>query len=309
MDTTDLPRDFIGYGETPPHAKWPGGARIAVNFVVNYEEGSENSIPDNDGRVETGLAEVSGGRMERGVRDLGIESMYEYGSRAGIWRLLRLFKDRSLPLTVFCCALALERNPAVADAIARSDYDICGHGWRWVEHYLLGKEEEREHIALAFETIERLTGTGPRGWYCRYAPSLNTRHLLLEHGGFLYDSDSYADDLPYWTTVGETHHLVVPYSLDANDLKFQPGGNVFTGDMFFSYLKDAFDFLYVEGINAPKMMSVGLHPRMMGRPGRAAGLARFLDYVQGFSHAWVCRRLDIAEHWVKEHPAYKRLAF
>ena len=303
MDTTDLPRDFIGYGETPPHAEWPGGALIAVNFVINYEEGSENSIPDNDGRVETGLAEVSGGRMERGVRDLGIESMYEYGSRAGIWRLLRLFKDRDLPLTVFCCALALQRNPAVADAIAKSDYDICGHGWRWVEHYLLNKEEEREHIALAFETIKRLTGVGPRGWYCRYAPSLNTRKLLLEHGGFLYDSDSYADDLPYWTTVGETHHLVVPYSLDANDLKFQPGGNVFTGDMFFSYLKDTFDFLYAEGINSPKMMSVGLHPRMMGRPGRAAGLARFLDYVQGFSQAWVCRRLDIAEHWVTKHPA------
>ena len=181
MDTTDLPRDFIGYGETPPHAEWPGGALIAVNFVINYEEGSENSIPDNDGRVETGLAEVSGGRMERGVRDLGIESMYEYGSRAGIWRLLRLFKDRDLPLTVFCCALALQRNPAVADAIAKSDYDICGHGWRWVEHYLLNKEEEREHISLAFETIKRLTGTGPRGWYCRYAPSLNTRKLLLEH--------------------------------------------------------------------------------------------------------------------------------
>lgn len=302
MNSSHISRDLVGYGPNPPHAAWPGGARIAVNFVVNYEEGSENTIPEGDGRVEAGLSEVAGGRMAQGERDLGIESIYEYGSRAGIWRLFRLFEERELPLTVFGCALALERNPAVAEAIAAAGYDVCGHGWRWVEHYLMEENEEREHIARAAETIERLTGEPPRGWYCRYAPSQNTRRLLVEHGGFLYDSDSYADDLPYWTTVGGAPHLIVPYSLDANDLKFQPGGNVFTGGMFFSYLKDNFDFLYAEGEQAPRMMNVGLHARMMGRPARAAGLARFLDYVADFDDAWICRRLDIAEHWLTTHP-------
>jgi len=297
-----LPRDVTGYGPHPPHAAWPGGARIAVQFVINYEEGSENSIPDGDGRVEKGLTEVTGGRMAEGVRDLGMESLYEYGSRAGIWRLFRLFQDRKLPLTVFACALALERNPAVAEAIVDADYDICCHGWRWVEHYLLEEDEEREHIARACEAIERLTGEPPRGWYCRYAPSLNTRRLLVEHGGFLYDSDSYADDLPYWTTVTDTPHLIVPYTLDTNDLKFQPGSNFSNGTDFFEYLKDAFDFLRAEGETAPRMMSVGLHPRMIGRPARAAGLARFLDYIADFEDAWVCRRIDIAKHWAATHP-------
>lgn len=303
MTETDITRDLIGYGPNPPHAQWPNGARIAVNFVVNYEEGSENTIPDGDGRVEAGLAEVAGGRMALGARDLGMESLYEYGSRAGIWRLFRIFGDRYLPLTVFGCALAMERNPQVAEAIAAAGYDVCGHGWRWVEHYLLEEDEEREHIARAVETIQRLTGAPPRGWYCRYAPSANTRRLLVEHGGFLYDSDSYADDLPYWTSVAGKPHLVLPYSLDANDLKFQPGGNFSTADSFYAYLKDAFDVLYMEGETAPKMMNVGLHARVMGRPARVVGLARFLDYVQGFSDAWICRRLDIAEHWAALHPS------
>ena len=302
MMETEITRDLIGYGPNPPHPQWPNNARIAVNFVVNYEEGSENTIPDGDGRVEAGLAEVAGGRMAPGVRDLGMESLYEYGSRAGIWRLFRIFGERHLPLTVFGCALAMERNPQVAEAIAAAGYDICGHGWRWIEHYLLEEDEEREHIARAVETIERLTGTQPRGWYCRYAPSANTRRLLVEHGGFLYDSDSYADDLPYWTSVTGKSHLIVPYSLDANDLKFQPGGNFSSADGFYAYLKDAFDLLYTEGETAPKMMNVGLHARMMGRPARAAGLVRFLDYVQGFNDVWICRRLDIAEHWAAVHP-------
>ena len=302
MTETEITRDLIGYGPNPPHPQWPNNARIAVNFVVNYEEGSENTIPDGDGRVEAGLAEVAGGRMAPGVRDLGMESLYEYGSRAGIWRLFRIFGERHLPLTVFGCALAMERNPQVAEAIAAAGYDICGHGWRWIEHYLLEEDEEREHIARAVETIERLTGTQPRGWYCRYAPSANTRRLLVEHGGFLYDSDSYADDLPYWTSVTGKSHLIVPYSLDANDLKFQPGGNFSSADGFYAYLKDAFDLLYTEGETAPKMMNVGLHARMMGRPARAAGLVRFLDYVQGFNDVWICRRLDIAEHWAAVHP-------
>ncbi len=302
MMETEITRDLIGYGPNPPHPQWPNNARIAVNFVVNYEEGSENTIPDGDGRVEAGLAEVAGGRMAPGVRDLGMESLYEYGSRAGIWRLFRIFGERHLPLTVFGCALAMERNPQVAEAIAAAGYDICGHGWRWIEHYLLEEDEEREHIARAVETIERLTGTQPRGWYCRYAPSANTRRLLVEHGGFLYDSDSYADDLPYWTSVTGKSHLIVPYSLDANDLKFQPGGNFSSADVFYAYLKDSFDLLYTEGETAPKMMNVGLHARMMGRPARAAGLVRFLDYVQGFNDVWICRRLDIAEHWAAVHP-------
>lgn len=303
MTKTEIARDLVGYGPTPPHAHWPNNARIAVNFVVNYEEGSENTILEGDGRVETGLAEVTGGRMASGIRDLGMESLYEYGSRAGIWRLFRIFEERDLPLTVFGCAVAMERNPQIAEAIVAADYDVCGHGWRWVEHYLLEEDEEREHIARAVETIKRLTGHPPRGWYCRYAPSVNTRRLLVEHGGFLYDSDSYADDLPYWTTVMGKSHLVVPYSLDANDLKFQPTGNFSSADSFYTYLKDAFDFLYLEGEKAPKMMNVGLHARMMGRPARAAGLARFLDYVQKYNDVWVCRRLDIAEHWAAVHPS------
>ena len=303
MTKTETARDLVGYGPTPPHAHWPNNARIAVNFVVNYEEGSENTILEGDGRVETGLAEVTGGRMASGIRDLGMESLYEYGSRAGIWRLFRIFEERDLPLTVFGCAVAMERNPQVAEAIVAADYDVCGHGWRWVEHYLLEEDEEREHIARAVETIKRLTGHPPRGWYCRYAPSVNTRRLLVEHGGFLYDSDSYADDLPYWTTVMGKSHLVVPYSLDANDLKFQPTGNFSSADSFYTYLKDAFDFLYLEGEKAPKMMNVGLHARMMGRPARAAGLARFLDYIQKYNDVWVCRRLDIAEHWAAVHPS------
>ncbi len=295
-------RDLVGYGKNPPKPGWPGGARIAVNFVVNYEEGSENNISDNDGRVEKGLSEVIGGRMVEGARDLGMESLYEYGSRAGIWRLFRIFKERQLPITVFGCALALERNPTVADAICEAEYDICGHGWRWVEHYLLGESEEREHIARAVETIKRLTGSPPQGWYCRYAPSLNTRRLLIEHGGFLYDSDSYADDLPYWTKVNDTPHLVIPYSLDANDLKFQPGGNFSDAAGFYNYLKDAFDFLYAEGEKTPRMLNIGLHARIMGRPARAASVTKFLDYISGFNDAWICRRIDIAKHWIATHP-------
>ena len=300
-----LTRDLHGYGANPPHAAWPGGSKIAVNFVVNYEEGSENNIPDKDGRVEIGLSEVTGGRMAQGVRDLGMESLYEYGSRAGIWRLFRIFQEREIPITVFGCALALERNPTVADAICEAGYDICGHGWRWVEHYLLNETEEREHIARAVQIINRLTGSPPRGWYCRYAPSLNTRRLLIEHGGFFYDSDSYADDLPYWTTVEDKPHLIIPYSLDANDLKFQPCSNFSDGDGFFTYLKDAFDFLYAEGEHTPRMLNVGLHARIMGRPSRAACLARFLDYVRGYKDVWICRRIDIAKHWISNHPFHR----
>jgi putative urate catabolism protein len=297
------PRDLVGYGEQPPHAAWPGGARVAVQFVINYEEGSEYSIPDGDGCTEAGLAEVAGGRVPPGERDLAMESMYEYGARVGVWRMIRLFEERGLPATVFACALALERNPAVAEAIVRNGYDICCHGWRWIEHYKLDAETEREHIARAVASIARMTGERPLGWYCRYGPSVNTRRLVVEEGGFLYDSDAYNDELPYWTTVDGKPHLVIPYSLDANDLKFSPTGNLMTGADFFTYLKEGFDLLYAEGAERPKMMSIGLHPRVIGRPSRAVAIARFLDHLIGIDDVWVCRRLDIARHWIERHPS------
>ena len=300
--TEEHSRDFVGYGPKPPDPHWPNNARIAVQFVINYEEGSEYSPAEGDDRAETGLAEVLGGRGTPGERDLAIESMYEFGSRVAIWRLFRLFKERQLPLTVFACALALERNPKVAEAIVAADYDICCHGYRWVEHFKMSPDEEAEHIARAIQSIEKLTGERPLGWYCRYGPSLSTRRLLVDEGGFLYDSDSYADELPYWVDVGDRPHLVVPYSLDCNDLKFVPGSTIGTSDDFFAYLKDSFDFLYAEGKTEPKMMSIGLHPRLIGRPGRMVGLARFLDYVAQYDAVWVCRRLDIARHWAETHP-------
>jgi len=288
-------RDFLGYGETPPHADWPGGARIAVNFVINVEEGAEYSIADGDGRSESALTEVATARVPMGDRDLAAESMYEYGSRAGFWRLARLFRDRELPLTVFACALALERNLEIAAFIRRQDWDVCCHGYRWVEHYRLGRDEEQAQIAKAVASLEQTVGQRPLGWYSRYAPGINTRELLVQEGGFLYDSDSYADDLPYWLKVSEQSHLVIPYSLVTNDAKLV---NTFTdGDTLFHLLRDAFDVLYAEGQERPKMMSIGMHPRILGHPARAAGLVRFLDHVQAHDNVWICRRLDIARHW------------
>ena len=304
MTQTEGPsRDLIGYGPTPPHAGWPDGARVAVNFVINVEEGSEYAIAEGDGRNEFGLAEADGGRVPPGSRDLAMETMYEYGSRVGIWRLFRLFQARRLPLTAFACALALERNPQIAEEIAARDYDVCCHGWRWIEHFTLTAMEERGQIARAVGSIARTTGKPPRGWYCRYGPSVNTRRLLVEHGGFLYDSDAYNDELPYWTEDFGRPHLVVPYTLDCNDVKFASRGNIATGDQFFSYLKAGFDVLWAEGAERPRMMSVGLHPRLIGRPSRAAGLARFLDYLLERDKVWVCRRLDIARHWIERYPA------
>lgn len=296
-----LQRDFVGYGPTPPHAAWPDGARVAVNFVMNYEEGSEYSIGDGDGRSEKALTEVAGARVPVGERDLAAESMYEYGSRAGVWRLARLFVERDLPLTVFGCAVAFERNPDVAALVRARNWDVCAHGHRWVEHYLLAEADERRLIADAVASFRRTIGEQPLGWYCRYSASLNTRRLLIEQGGFLYDSDSYADDLPYWVRVGERPHLVVPYSMVTNDVKILSGG-LATGDAFFALLKDAFDVLVAEGRERPKMMSVGMHPRLLGHPARVAGLAQFLDYVQASGAAWVCRRGDIARHWVDRFP-------
>lgn len=294
-----LARDFVGYGEHPPHARWPGNARLALNIVINYEEGSEMSFDDGDGVTETGLIEGGSGGFEG--RDLAAESMYEYGSRVGIWRVLRLLQARAMPATVFATALALERNPAVARAIRAAGYDVCSHGRRWVRAQQFTAEQEAAEIRAAYDSITRSIGTPPLGWYCRYAPTLNTRRLLAEHGGFLYDADAYNDELPYWVRVQERDHLVIPYSLANNDGKFSRG-SMTTANDFFEFLRDSFDMLYQEGATAPKMMSVGLHLRLIGHPGRAVGLARFLDHVAAHKDVWVCRRADIAAHWKAVHP-------
>lgn len=295
-------RDFIGYGNTPPQAKWPGKARLALQFALNYEEGSEASILDGDARTELGLTEAIGGRVPAGRRDLAFESLYEYGSRVGVWRVLELFQKRRVPLTLFGTAVALERNPHVAHAIVKAGHDVCCHGWRWVEPFRLSETEERQHIADAVQSIITLTGQRPLGWYCRYGAGENTRKLLVEEGGFLYDSDAYNDELPYWVKVSGQNHLVVPYTMDANDAKFSSPAGFATGEDFLAYLKGAFDQLYQEGIKTPRMMSVGLHARISGRPARARAVAAFLDYVLGHDEVWIARRLDIAQHWRAQHP-------
>jgi peptidoglycan/xylan/chitin deacetylase (PgdA/CDA1 family) len=299
MPAETHPRDFVGYGEHPPHAAWPGGARLALNLVLNVEEGSEPSIPDGDAATETGLTEGGGGGFAG--RDLAAEGMFEYGARAGFWRVLRALDARGMTATMFACALALERNPAQAAAIRARGYDLCCHGWRWEPVQKLSEAEERAAIARAVESLARTVGEAPAGWYCRYAPSLNTRRLIVEHGGFLYDSDSYADDLPYYVPVHGRPHLVVPYSLANNDVKFARGG-MSTGRQFAEFLIDAFDVLWREGADAPKMMSVGLHARIVGHPARMAGLERFLDHVAARPDVWVARRVDIARHWRATHP-------
>ena len=289
-------RDFVGYADSPPDIRWPGGERLAINFVLNYEEGSEYSIEDGDGRSDATLTEVSQPRVPRGSRDLGAESMFEYGSRVGFWRIYRLFRDRGLPLTVFASALALERNPVAAKAVADSDWDVVCHGRRWVEHYLLDEAKERDEIARAYESIHRLIGRPPEGWYCRYAPSPVTRKLLVEHGGFTYDSDAYNDELPYWVQVEDRPHLVVPYSLVTNDAKLV-GSPLVTGRAFGEFLIDSFDELVSEAAVHPRMMSVGMHARILGHPGRIRGLRAFLSYLQDRDDVWVCRRGDLAAHW------------
>jgi peptidoglycan/xylan/chitin deacetylase (PgdA/CDA1 family) len=292
-------RDFIGYGRNPPDPRWPADARIALNICINYEEGSEPSFEDNDGVSETALTEGGGGGFAG--RDLAAESMFEYGSRVGFWRLIRLLAERGMTATVMGCALALERNPDAADAIRECGYDVCAHGWRWERHQLLSEDEERERIRKTVASLERTTGARPLGWYCRYGPGINTRRLIVEEGGFLYDSDAYNDELPYWTRVLNKAHLIVPYGLVNNDAKFMRGAMATAGD-FFEYLKDAFDLLYAEGAAFPKLMSIGLHTRVAGHPGRAAGLQRFLNHVSAHRAVWVCRRVDLARHWISTHP-------
>ena len=304
----DYPRDLVGYGEKTPHPRWPGGARIAVQFVLNYEEGAENSVLHGDRESETFLSEIVGAQAFP-ARHMSMESLYEYGSRVGVWRILRLFRERALPLTVFGVGMALARNPAVVDAFLSDGHEIASHGWRWISYQSFDEATEREHMALAIDTIARLTGRPPDGWYTG-RDSVHTRRLVAEHGGFTYVADSYSDELPFYapvaTRTGPQQLLVVPYTLDANDARFATPQGFNSGDQFFAYLKDSFDVLYAEGdprgLNAPKMMSVGLHCRIIGRPGRAAALARFLDYVRSRDDVWVARRIDIARHWLATHP-------
>jgi peptidoglycan/xylan/chitin deacetylase (PgdA/CDA1 family) len=294
-------RDFIGYGGDPPDPRWPNGARIAVNFVLNVEEGSEYSVQDGDGFSDTNLSEAHGRNQIAKGRDLAAESLFEYGSRIGSWRILRIFEERGLPMTIFACAQALERNPPLAAAIADSGHDICSHGWRWVRHWELSEEEERDHIARAVASMQRTLGRKPSGWYCRYGPSVNTRRLVAEHGGFLYDSDYYGDDLPFWTTVERRAHLIVPYTMTINDSKYFAGiGNA---DAWFAFCRDHFDLMWEEGAAGhASMMSIGLHPRLTGQPTRAMGLIRLLDHMQARGGVWFARREEIARHWMQAHP-------
>ena len=302
------PRDLAGYGPTPPHPRWPGGARIAVQFVLNYEEGAENCVLHGDPASETFLSEIVGAQAFS-ARHMSMESLYEYGSRAGVWRVLRLFRERAMPLTVFGVGMALARNPAVVDAFMADGHEIACHGWRWISYQQMDEAVEREHMTLAIDTITRLTGRPPEGWYTG-RDSANTRRLVLEHAHFKYDADSYADDLPYYarvdTKLGVAPLLIVPYTLDTNDMRFATPQGFNSGEQFYTYLKDAFDVLYSEGdprgLDAPRMMSVGLHGRIIGKPGRAAALARFLDHVQRHDDVWVARRIDIAQHWLATHP-------
>jgi putative urate catabolism protein len=295
------PRDLIGYGPTPPDPKWPGQARVAVQFVINYEEGAENCILHGDTASEGFLSEIIGAQPYSGLRHMNMESLYEYGSRAGFWRLHRLFTARGIPVTVYGVAMALERNPAAVEAMLNADWEIASHGYRWIDYQFVAESVEREHLQRAIEIHTHTTGSRPLGWYTgRCSP--NTRRLVIEEGGFLYDADSYADDLPYWVAEYGRPHLVIPYTLDANDMRFGTQQGFNSGDQFFTYLKDTFDILYAEGDAAPKMMSVGLHCRLAGRPGRTAALERFLDYVQRHDRVWLCRRIDIARHWRVYHP-------
>ncbi|HEY6133247.1 MAG TPA: allantoinase PuuE [Rubrivivax sp.] len=300
------PRDLRGYGRNVPHAQWPGNARIALQFVLNYEEGGENNVLHGDPTSETFLSELVTAQAYEN-RHMTMESMYEYGSRAGLWRLLREFEKRKLPLTVFGVVTALERYPELVAAFMESDYEIANHGLRWIHYQNLPEATERRHVGLATQLLKELTGDAwPQGWYTgRDSP--NTRRLVVDQGGYEYDSDYYGDDLPFWTEVTRTDgqtvpHLVVPYALDTNDMRFVQAQGFNTGEHFFNYLRDSFDALYAEGEDAPKMMSIGMHCRLLGKPGRIGSLQRFLDHVEKHDRVWVCRRIDIARHWKAVHP-------
>jgi putative urate catabolism protein len=299
--TAAYPRDLIGYGAHPPHPRWPGDARIAVQFVLNYEEGAERAVMHGDEVSEYFLSEMVGTAPIPGMRHMSMESLYEYGSRAGFWRIKRLFDAYRLPLTVFGVAQAMARNPAAVEAMLESGWEIASHGYRWIDYQHFPEEIEAEHIAKAIEIHTELTGERPLGWY-QGRTSPNTARLVAQEGGFVYDADSYADDLPYYDAQHGRAQLIVPYTLDANDMRFVAVQGFNSGDQFFAYLRDAFDVLYAEGETAPKMLSIGLHGRVVGHPARMAALRRFIDHVLGHDRVWIARRIDIARHWLDVHP-------
>ena len=292
-------RDFVGYGSKGKKISWPNEAKLALQFVLNYEEGGENSVLNGDKYSETFLSEIIGAKAIKG-RHISMESIYEYGSKAGFWRLDKLFKENKIPVTIFGVGLALKQNPEVCNAIKNGDYEIAAHGYRWIDYQDIKKSVEKKHMQQAIKIIKDIFGSRPSGWYTgRCSP--NTRDLVFEDGGFLYDSDSYSDDLPYWEKRGKKKQLIVPYTLDNNDMRFATNQGFNTGDHFYNYLKDSFDVLYEEGKTNPKMMSVGLHCRLIGRPGRIQSLKRFIDYVSKFDDIWICKRVDIAKHWMKNY--------
>jgi putative urate catabolism protein len=294
------PRDMVGYGAKKLKVKWPNNARIALQIVLNYEEGAENCVLHGDKHSEVFLSEIIGAQPVKG-RHINMESLYEYGSRSGFWRLHKLFQEKKIPITIFGVGMALEKNPEICKAIKNANYEVASHGWRWIDYQSVKKSEEKKHMKLVIKKIKEIFGERPLGWYTgRCSP--NTRDLVFEEGGFVYDSDSYSDDLPYWEIRKKKKQLIIPYTLDNNDMRFVSNQGFNTGDHFFSYLKDSFDALYEEGKTNPKMMSVGLHCRLVGRPGRVQSLKRFLEYVLSHEDVWICKRIDIAKHWIKNYP-------
>ena len=297
---SNYPRDMTGYGKESIHPNWPNKAKIAVQFVLNYEEGGENSILHGDDASETFLSEIIGAKAYQGARHMSMESLYEYGSRSGVWRILRLFEEFNIPITIFAVGLAIARNRQLADYLVDHNYDICAHGFRWIDYQFVEEEVEREHIKDCISILTEFLGKRPEGWYTgRNSP--NTRKLIIEEGGFLYDSDAYDDDLPYWANEFDTDskHLIIPYTLDVNDMRFASPQGFNSGDHFFNYLKDSFDALYKEGETSPKMMSIGMHARILGRPGRIMAMRKFLEYISTFDNVWLCSRREIADHWYK----------
>ena len=297
---SNYPRDMTGYGKESIHPNWPNKAKIAVQFVLNYEEGGENSILHGDDASETFLSEIIGAKAYQGARHMSMESLYEYGSRSGVWRILRLFEEFDIPITIFAVGLAIARNRQLADYLVDHNYDICAHGFRWIDYQFVEEGVEREHIKDCISILTEFLGKRPEGWYTgRNSP--NTRKLIIEEGGFLYDSDAYDDDLPYWANEFDTDskHLIIPYTLDVNDMRFASPQGFNSGDQFFNYLKDSFDALYKEGETSPKMMSVGMHARILGRPGRIMAMRKFLEYISTFDNVWLCSRREIADHWYK----------
>ena len=293
------PRDMVGYGAKKLKVKWPNNARIALQIVLNYEEGAENCVLHGDKHSEVFLSEIIGAQPVKG-RHINMESLYEYGSRSGFWRLHKLFQEKKIPITIFGVGMALEKNPEICKAIKNANYEVASHGWRWIDYQSVKKSEEKKHMKLAIKKIKEIFGERPLGWYTgRCSP--NTRDLVFEEGGFLYDSDSYSDDLPYWEFKNKKKQLIIPYTLDNNDMRFATNQGFNTGDHFFTYLKDSFDALYEEGKTSPKMMSVGLHCRLIGKPGRIQSLKKFLDYILKHEDVWICKRIDIAKHWIKNY--------